>query len=82
VYNEASVPHQSRASTSVINKNSLYVRRVRFLGEEDQYKNWLDLLCAWIKSLYLVNILLMTVLNLLRQLRGGRESIVIVLKQF
>jgi hypothetical protein len=28
------------------------VRRVRFLGEEDQYKNWLDLFCAWIEAHY------------------------------
>jgi hypothetical protein len=32
-----------------------------FLGEKDQYNNWLDPFCAWIKALYLVKILLMTV---------------------
>ena len=54
------VPHYSRASTSLINNHYLYVRRVEFLGEEDQYNNWLDPFCAWIKALYMVKILLMT----------------------
>ena len=55
------VPHWSRASTSLTNKQFLYVRRVWFLGKEDQYISWLNLFYAWIKSLYLVNILLMTI---------------------
>jgi hypothetical protein len=54
-------PRWTRASATLINMQFLYVLRVEFLGKEDQYINWFNLFCAWIKSLYLVNILLMTV---------------------
>ena len=53
-------PRWMRASTTLINMQFLYVLRVHLLGKEDQYISWLNMLYAWIKALYLVNILLMT----------------------
>ena len=50
----------TRASTTLINMQFLYVLGVRFLGKNINTSDWLNLFYAWIKALYLVNILLMT----------------------
>jgi hypothetical protein len=54
-------PRWTRASATLINMQFLYVLRVGFLGKDSNTSDWLDPFYAWIKSLYLVNILLMTV---------------------
>jgi hypothetical protein len=54
-------PRGTRASATLINMQFLYVLRVQFLGKDRNTSDWLDPFYAWIKSLYLVNILLMTV---------------------
>jgi hypothetical protein len=53
-------PRWTRASATLINMQFLYVLRVQFLGKDRNTSDWLDPFYAWIKSLYLVNILLMT----------------------
>jgi hypothetical protein len=56
-------PRWTRASATLINMQFLYVLRVQFVlgGKDRNTTNWLDPFYAWIESLYLVNILLMTV---------------------
>jgi hypothetical protein len=52
---------RTRTSATLLNMGSLNVLRVEFfLGKDNTTSNWLDPFYPWIKSLYLVNILLMT----------------------
>jgi hypothetical protein len=53
-------PLRTRTSATLLNRGSLNVLRVIFLGKDSTTSDWLDPFYAWIKSLYLVNILLMT----------------------
>jgi hypothetical protein len=54
-------PRWTRASATLINMKFLYALGVGFLGKDNNTSDWLDLFYAWIKSPYLVNILLMIV---------------------